>query len=215
MNGKTLSLLTVALWLIGTGFAGADDDKDSRGGGMSLARRLAALESIVARQSDQIGLLRKALDREVAARKTADATLQSRIDNIQPSAFSPAQVSTLQGIAAVTSVERTNIYIGGNICVGGDVAVRQGHTLFVSHVQPSNGDCGGNAADVTIFDGNVGIQATNTLFVNNLRAFQAIPPSPAEAQEMGVGLGFGVILLDPAKDNIIVSGPLLFRTLRY
>jgi hypothetical protein len=216
---KMLTILTASLWVAGIGFTLAgddkDNDKDSRSGGPPLARRIAALESVVARQTDQINLLKKALDREIAARKAADSILGSRIDNIQQSTFSPDQISTLQGIASVATVEHTNIYVGGNVCVGGDVAVRHGHTLFVSHIQPSDGDCGGNAVGVTIFDGNVGIKATNTLFVNNLRAFQAIPPSLAEAQQMGVGLGFGVLLLDPSKDNIIVSGPLLFRTLRY
>ena len=219
MSTKILTILTATLLLAGIGFTIAgddkDNDKDSRGGGSPVARRIAALESAVARQMDQISLLKKALDREIAARKAADAALKVQVDHIQQSTFTPVQVSTLKGIASVMSVEHTNVHVAGSICVSGDVAVRQGHTLFVSHIQPSDGDRGGNAAGITIFDGNVGIQATNTLFVNNLRAFQAVPPSPAEVQQMGVGLGEGVTIVGTPGESVIVSGSLLFRTLRW
>jgi hypothetical protein len=160
----------------------------------ALAERVTALEALVAAQANQI------------------AALQAQLNTIQPQ-FSQPEVSALRGIVGTFTVAETNIHIAGNICVSGDVSVRQGHTLFASHVQPSDGLCGGDTAGVTIFDGNVGIQATNTLFVNNLRAFQAIPPSPAESQELGVALGPFVQITGNGGNTVISYGPILFRSL--
>lgn len=159
-----------------------------------MTDRVVALEALVAAQANQI------------------AALQAQLNNIQPQ-FSPAELSALRGIAGRLTVVDTNIHISGNICVSGDVAIRQGQTLFVSHVQPSDGLCGGNAAGVTIFGGNVGIQATNTLFVNNLDAFQAIPPTSAELEQSPVRIGPFVQIANTGN-GVIVYGPLIFRSLQ-
>ena len=82
MNNRILTALVLGICLVATGHVAAGDDKDSHAGGLpALARRVAALQSVVARQSDQIAMLRKALEREVQARMDADARLATATTN--------------------------------------------------------------------------------------------------------------------------------------
>lgn len=200
MNNKILTLITAVLVLVTGGSAVADDDRVLRDGDKnSVTRRIRVLEDLVERQARQIVALQKALKHEVNARATNDILLQLQITNAQQSAFSPAQVETLQGVAAVASVVQSNIYLAGNICVGGNFAVRHGSSLFVSHIQPSDGAWGGDATGIMVIDGNVGIQATNTLFVNTLMPFKDLPALPGEWQ----GIGF--------HGNALWDGGILFR----
>jgi len=201
MKNPMLTWLTVGLLLATGGSAVAEAGRNSREADThSLARRVSALESLVERQARQIDVLQKALIREGTARRANDASLRLQITNALHSPFSPAEIETLQGVAAVTSVAQTNIYIAGNICVAGNLAVGNGGSLFVSHIQPSDGACGGDAAGITVFDGNVGIQATNTLFVNTIMPFQLMPALPEEWSGVRI------------RGNALWEGGIFFRT---
>jgi hypothetical protein len=208
-----LRVLGWASCLGGSLLAGGYSIDAAQAGGLpAVAERVAALEALVSQQSNQIAALMRALDAEARTRLAADTALQAQINNsLQPSPFTSAEIETLQGLARVVSVDRTNIHFAASICVGGDIGVPPAHTLFVSHVQPSDGACSGDLAGITVFDGNVGIRATNTLYVYNLRAFEALPPSPQELLEFGASMPpFTINGAGPAA-TVIMYGPVLFR----
>jgi hypothetical protein len=237
MNTHILAIISAALVSTAWAWAGQVERGSQAGGLPALTERVAALESMVATQSNQIALLRRALldeveariradvrvfgassnqitrqiVREAASRQAGDVALQNQINHLPGSEFTADQITLLKSLAGVLAVTGTNVHVAGGLCVSGNLAVAGPHSLLVDYVMPSDGACSGNPAGLTIFGGNVGIMATNTLYVNQLRAFSTVPPSPQELQEAGVFLGRGVAIVAEG-DNVLVEGPMLLRS---
>ena len=224
---------TVTLFASLTSLCESSVDSAQTGGMPALAERIVALEALVTSQSNQIAILTGALEAEVhariggqlatldgatnytneritgeaRARVEADALLQAQINDIQPSPFSTPQASTLRRFADVVNMAETDILVSANLCVVGNIAIEDSHTLLANHIQPNGGACTGNLAGLTLFTGNVGITPTNSIFVNSLRPISLMPPTPADCPHTGTMTGCGVF----APGNYLLDGAILFR----
>jgi hypothetical protein len=183
------------------------------GGLPALAERVAELETLVSAQSNQITSLLRALDAEMrarmeegpavlaastnftlqrvaaeaAAREAGDATLQAQITNIQAASFSEPEISTLRALANSLTVTPATIYFSSSLSIGGDVAVADGHTLLINRIEPIGSNGLGNPTGRTVFAGDVGVTAANSLFVNRITAFEWVHANECPGVQIGMG----------------------------